>query len=127
MGRVVHFEILADNLDRAKKFYEDAFGWKVQSVGIEQYYLITTSDDQDVGINGAIMPRIKIFDSKEAGYRAYVCTIQVENLNETIEKIKGAGGKILNKKNAIAHIGTHIYAQDTEGNALGILQPPNNS
>jgi len=29
-NRVIHFEIQADDTERAKKFYEDALGWKIE-------------------------------------------------------------------------------------------------
>ena len=69
MNRVVHFEIMADDLDRAQKFYESAFGWTFQAMGEAYggYRVIVTGpgpDDmakgvrmEDVGINGGLMKR----------------------------------------------------------------------
>jgi predicted enzyme related to lactoylglutathione lyase len=58
MPRVVHFEIHADDVQRAVKFYGDLFGWKIESWdGPVEYWLVTTGEDQEPGINGAIMKR----------------------------------------------------------------------
>ena len=59
MPRVIHFEICADNPDRALGFYTSVFDWQVQKAelpGID-YWLVTTGPDDQPGINGAIMPR----------------------------------------------------------------------
>jgi uncharacterized protein len=54
---IVHFEIPADNVQRAKKFYEDAFGWKMSDPWNMNYFLVETRADGEPGINGGLMPR----------------------------------------------------------------------
>lgn len=122
MNEVVHFEILADDIDRASKFYQDVFGWQMKRWGDEPYILITIGEGEKAGTRGAIMPRIGFFSSKEEGYKAFVCTISVENIDEAIEKIKAAGGKQFHEKQDIPNVGTHAYCQDTEGNVFGVIQ-----
>ncbi len=57
MPRVIWFEIPAYNRERAAKFYEDVFGWKVEKwEGPFDYWLVTTGEEGEPGINGAIMP-----------------------------------------------------------------------
>ncbi len=120
MGRVIHFEILADDLDRAIEFYRKVFGWKIHK-GEEQYAVVTTGNTEP-GINGGIMPRMSVFENKGEGFRAYVCTIDVENLDDVVAKIKEAGGQQVTDKKEIPHVGTHAYFKDTEGNVLGVIQ-----
>lgn len=115
MGRVVHFEITADDVARARKFYE-IFGWKIQSAGMPgaDYWLADTGSD-DMGINGAIMPRTY-------NPQPVIHWISVDNIDEMIEKVKAAGGKITGKKQTVPGIGDTIYVADTEGNQVGLIQ-----
>lgn len=117
MGRVVHFEITADEPERAQKFYEAAFGWKFQDSGIPDldYRLAETGPLSDDGINGAIMPK-KYHD------QPVINTIAVDDLDASMEKVKSLGGKLEGEKNTIPGIGDFCYARDTEGNLLGLLQ-----
>ena len=57
MSKVIHFEIPADDLDRAIKFYKDVFGWEIEKWDQGDYWLVSTGPDDEPGINGAIMPK----------------------------------------------------------------------
>lgn len=139
MPRVVHFEIGADDPERAVRFYADVFGWKVERWGEEPYWLVETGGEgageggageegagggaaggaaggegTEPGIDGAIMPR--------TGENATVNTISVPSVDEFVEKIEAAGGQVVSPKMTIPGIGYHAYCVDTEGNAFGILQ-----
>ena len=54
---IVHFEIPADDVQRAKKFYEEAFGWKISDPWNMNYFLVETRAEGEAGINGGLMPR----------------------------------------------------------------------
>lgn len=114
MGRVVHFEITADDVERAHKFYK-IFDWKVEDAGMpgSGYWLAKTGDG--MGIDGAIMPR-----SNES--QPVINTIAVDNLDKMVEKVKAAGGKVEGDKMPIPGVGDFVYAVDTEGNKFGMLQ-----
>ncbi|HUD05334.1 MAG TPA: VOC family protein [Candidatus Saccharimonadales bacterium] len=116
MGRVVHFEITADDLERAKKFY-GIFGWEIKDAGMPgaEYWLATTGKD-GMGIDGAIMPR-------SYSPQPIINTISVDNLDEMMEKVKASGGKIDGERQTIPGVGDFCYAFDTEGNRFGMLQP----
>lgn len=116
MGRVVHFEITAEDVARATKFYE-VFGWKITDSGMPgtDYWLADTGSS-DMGINGAIMPR-------NYSKQPVIHWISVDNLDEMIEKVKSAGGKIVGERHTIPNVGDTVYATDTEGNQFGMLQP----
>lgn len=120
---MVHFEILVDDINRASKFYNNVFGWGINSWGGQmQYYLITTGPNENPGINGALMPRERPFEGKE-GFRSFVCTIEMENLEETAVKIEQNGGTRLTPKSEIPGIGFFSYFTDTENNVFGVMQP----
>ncbi len=116
MKRVVHFELAADNPDRAVKFYQDVFGWKIEKwEGPVDYWLVTTGEENEPGINGAIKHRA---DQKQMT----VNTIEVPSIDEFLEKIAKAEGKVIMPKTEIPGIGFHAYCEDTEGNILGIIE-----
>jgi len=58
MPRPIHFEIPAENPERAINFYSTVFGWKFDKwAGPADYWLITTGDSGEPGINGGLLPR----------------------------------------------------------------------
>jgi predicted enzyme related to lactoylglutathione lyase len=114
MPRVIHFEIHADNPERAVKFCEKAFGWKTQKwEGPTDYWLVTTGEKDQPGIDGAIMKRMDKGTTWD--------TIDVPSVDEFIKKIL-AGGKVVQQKMPIPGIGYAAYCVDTEGNVFGIMQ-----
>jgi predicted enzyme related to lactoylglutathione lyase len=115
MPRVIHFELPADNPQRAVKFYTDVFGWKIEKwPGPQDYWLVTTGGDAEPGINGAIMKR-----SQGA---VTVNTIGVPSADEYIEKVTAAGGRVVAPKMAVPGVGYAAYLQDTEGNTFALMQ-----
>ena len=121
MSRVIHFEIHADNPQRAVDFYQHIFDWQINKwEGPADYWLITTGPDDEPGINGAIVQRPQpIFDNAA---NAYVCTVDVPSVDDAIAKIISRGGTIELPKMAVPHIGWLAYAKDTEGNIFGVMQ-----
>lgn len=133
MATVNHFEILADDLDRAVTFYRTVFGWKIQEWQDSGYFLIDTGEFPEVnkdgktftiGVNGAIMKRkgdnFKFLSQKGSGF---VCYIGVQNYEESKAKIEEAGGKSLNEKTEMKGVGIYSYFEDTEGNVFGLIEP----
>lgn len=115
MSKVIHFEIPAENPERAVKFYEEVFGWEISNWdGSMDYWLVTAGDDDEPGINGAIMPQ-------EFG-TAVRNTISVDSFDEFAQKIEDNGGKMLTEKMEIPGMGFTGQFQDTEGNILGIIE-----
>jgi predicted enzyme related to lactoylglutathione lyase len=135
MNRVVHFEIMADDLDRAQKFYESAFGWTFQAMGEAYggYRVIVTGpgpDDmakgvrmEDVGINGGLMKRNAPLPADGQSPNAYTAIIGVANIDEAMAKIDAAGGAPQTEKMDVAGVGKVRYYKDTEGNIFGIIEP----
>ena len=116
MGRVIHFEIPAEKPERAVKFYEKAFGWKIEKwAGPMDYWMITTGADKEPGINGAIM-------DKTGPIKQTVNTIDVKNLGEAAKMVVAAGGKRVSPDQAVPGIGYFAYFTDTEGNPFGLMQ-----
>jgi len=136
MNRVVHFEIHADDLERAKKFYEDVFGWTMQQMGSEygNYVVVVTGpgpDDmaagkvpmENMGINGGMMKRNSPKPPPGSAPMAYVCIIGVDDVDAMMAKVKAAGGSEHMAKMVVPNVGDLAYCADTEGNIFGILKP----
>jgi len=114
MSKVIHFEIPADNPERAIKFYEDVFGWEIEKWELGDYWLVSTGPEDEPGINGAIM--LKKFGDMVRD------TISVDSYEEFVKKIESQGGKMLTDKMIIPGMGFNGLFQDTEGNVFGIIE-----
>ena len=122
MNRVVHFEIHAENPERAIAFYTKCFEWKFTKwEGPMEYWIISTGDPKEPGIDGGLLRRHGVIDGQAV--IAYPCTIQVANIDEMLKKVESAGGQIVLPKMPIPGVGWLFYAKDTEGNIFGLIQP----
>ncbi|MDB5353264.1 MAG: Glyoxalase [Planctomycetota bacterium] len=113
MNRVVHFEIAADNPERAATFYKSVFGWQIDKWGgPRDYWMVTTGPDDHKGINGGIFKRM--------GPVGHVNSIDVASVDEFVTKVEFEGGKVVVPKMAIPGVGWLAYCQDTEGSIFGL-------
>ena len=126
MSRLVHFEIQADDVERAKAFYGAAFGWEFQdwsgATGTTYWGIVTGPDDQP-GINGGLQQRPAPAPELGQGTNAYVCTMQVDDYDESERRILDAGGQVALPKMALTGMAWQGYYIDPEGNTFGIHQP----
>jgi predicted enzyme related to lactoylglutathione lyase len=119
MPRVVHFEISADDPERAVAFYTSVFGWSVTKwPGPKDYWLVKTGEGTP-GIDGGIFKRM--------GPVGHVNSIDVPSVDEYVAKVEAAGGKVAMPKMAIPGVGWLAYCQDTEGSIFGLHQPDRNA
>jgi predicted enzyme related to lactoylglutathione lyase len=127
MSRVVHFEIQADDVERAKAFYADVFGWTYEddsaAVGGAVYWGIITGPEGQMGINGGLLQRPAPVPQGHAGTNAYVCTIGIGDYDATEARILAAGGVVALPKMALTGMAWQGYYLDSEGNTFGIHQP----
>lgn len=126
MSRVVHFEIQADDVERAKTFYAEAFGWEFQDYGQftgSAYWGVVTGSEDEIGINGGLLQRPTPAPGAGQGTNAFVCTVGVENYDDTERRILAAGGRVALPKMALTGMAWQGYYLDTEGNTFGIHQP----
>lgn len=124
-SRVIHFELQADDIDRAKNFYNKLFGWKIEPMmtadkGGMDYWGITTGADGMPGINGGLYKR-----TPEKKINTYDCTILVNDIDQAIKDVKDNGGKIRQEKTEMPGFGFFAGGTDTEGNVFGLMQPTN--
>lgn len=115
MGRVTHFEITADQPERAVEFYKRVFGWDIDRWEGPQPYWLVSGKPSERGIDGAIMQR-------HASGQNVICTMDVASWDEAAEAIKAAGGQVITEKDLIPGVGIFAYCEDTEGNLFGIME-----
>ena len=122
MDKVVHFEIPAEDVKRAKKFYESVFGWQTNDIPEMDYTMLITSptDERNMpkekgAINGGMMKRSDKVKSP-------VVTISVSDIDDTVKKLEKAGGKLVLPKVKVEKMGFSAYFKDTEGNVVGLWQ-----
>ena len=116
MSRVIHFDLSADNPERAAEFYRSVFNWKVNKwEGPEDYWLIQTGTEEEPGVTGGVAGRIKPEDTTAVVF-------DVESVDEVSKNVVNAGGKVREAKKVIPGVGYLIMCRDTEGNTFGIMQ-----
>jgi uncharacterized protein len=118
MATIVHFNISADNPERAKTFYEKAFGWKFTHLPEPMnYYLIETEDTGGAkGIGGGMYSR------HDPGAPGLINFVGVDSLDDAIERIPDLGGKIIVPRQVVPNWGYFAVCADTENNQIGIFE-----
>jgi predicted enzyme related to lactoylglutathione lyase len=121
-GRVVHFEIPADDVARAEEFYRSAFGWNLSSMPDMGYTMVSTTPTDDQGapkdpgaINGGMFKR-------EGALSTPVITIDVDDIDKALETIASNGGSTVRGKQSVMDMGYAAYFKDSEGNLMGLWQ-----
>lgn len=123
MPRVIHFELHAEQPERAIDFYLRVFGWAFQKWdGPIDYWTITTGPDEEKGINGGMIQRMGANPVNGQPVNSYVCTVEVTSVDESVTRSVDAGGSLAVAKFAIEGIGWMAYVKDTEGNILGLIE-----
>jgi uncharacterized protein len=128
MPTIVHFEIPSDDIERAKKFYNDLFGWNIEkSSHLSQltyaatgqpmeYWMVTTTDDKgNKAIGGGMMKRVQP-GQQITNY------INVRSVDEYSEKVEKLGGRVVAPKHAVPGMGYFAICLDTENNCFAIWE-----
>jgi predicted enzyme related to lactoylglutathione lyase len=121
-GRVVHFEIPADDFARATEFYRSAFGWEISRAPGIDYAMLGTTPSGDDGspaeagsINGGMLKR-------DADRKSPIVTIDVDDIEQALHKITELGGRTVTPKQEVLGMGYSAYFTDSEGNLMGLWQ-----
>ena len=110
------FAIHADDVPRARRFYEKVFGWKFEAWGPPDFYLITTGSGKDPGVGGLLQKRGDPLAG--TGLRGFECTIGVEDVDAIAARVEKNGGRVTMPKALIPTVGWIIRFFDTEGNIV---------
>jgi len=122
---MTHFAIHIDDIERAKKFYEEVFEWGFASYGPPDFLQIKADKTENGELIGALQSRrYSPVKEKIVGLE---CTISVENVDEIVQRIQNNGGQILMQKMAIPYVGWIAKFLDTEGNLVCAMQSDNSA
>ena len=120
-GRVVHFEIPFDDGERARAFYQQAFGWTLMELPGMSYTVVSTGPSGEEGptepgfVNGGMLRR-------ESPNEGPILVIDVEDIDAALQKIESLGGQTLLGRQAVGDMGWAAYFKDVEGNSMGLWQ-----
>lgn len=122
MSTIVHFEVPTEDIERAKKFYSELFGWKIEKYpGPMEYYMITTTNEKgEKAIDGGMMKR----QSPQQPITNY---IDVLSIDEYAVKVGKLGGKVVVPKSAIPCVGYLAVCLDTENNSFALWENDKNA
>lgn len=122
MPRPIHFEVHSSDPQRTINFYSKIFGWHFEEYIPGVYWSIITGEEGTPGINGGLSARNAPMGPRGSSPNAFVCTLDVENLDETIIAVQNAGGEIAVPKMPVPGIGWLAYFHDPDGNMFGAMQ-----
>jgi predicted enzyme related to lactoylglutathione lyase len=121
MPTIQHFEIPADDVDRAQKFYKNIFGWDMQKKSNPEnpekdyWHFETKDDDGNKGIGGGMMKR-------QSPHHTVTNYVTVSSIDEYSTKLENAGGKVIIPKTEIPDMGFYLIFLDTENNMFGLFE-----
>lgn len=122
-GRVVHFEVPFSDGDRARSFYQQAFGWQLNEMPETKYTIVSTGP---AGENG--MPAEPgfigggMFEREPDNPQGPVITIDVKSIDDALATIRSLGGDAVGEKTQVGEMGFAAYFTDTEGNVMGLWE-----
>jgi predicted enzyme related to lactoylglutathione lyase len=124
MDKVINwFEIAVSDFDRAKKFYETIFGVKMEMPemkmpGMESVKMAFFPIDPMSGTTGGGIVKSEKMEPSSKGVLVYLNG--GDDLSAVLNKVEGAGGKVLQPKMSIGEHGFMAIFTDTEGNSIGL-------
>jgi predicted enzyme related to lactoylglutathione lyase len=122
---VVHFEIFASDVERARRFYEQVFGWSFEVAGPPDFYLLTTGHEKDPGLTHGLIAKRR-GPAAEGSLNAFRVTISVRSISEVMAAIEAAGGKVRSSVALIPDVGKVAEFADTEGNIACVMEHEKN-
>lgn len=121
-GQVVHFEIPADDMQRAQSFYREAFGWRLEPVPEMSYTMVTTAARDEQGMPaepGAINGGMTV---REDPVTRPTVVISVDDVDGALERVQSLGGKVKRARTKVGDMGFSAYFEDPEGNVVGLWE-----
>ena len=116
MNRFTHFELVTPDFEKTAEFYRQVFSWEIQKwEGPVDYWIVNTGDSSTPGINGGLM-------GQNGPFRGTVNTIEVDDIDAMISRVKEHGGQMIFEKDVIPGVGYLAYFQDNTGIIVGLHQ-----
>lgn len=119
-ANVAHFAINADDLDRARRFYERVLGWRFEAWGPPGFLMVKTGTEREPGIPGSLQQRRELIEGERM--TGYECTLSVADVDAVAAAVVANGGTIILPRTLIPTVGHLIFFRDPEGNVAGAMQ-----
>ena len=116
MNGLTHFEILVNDIDKAKEFYSNLFDWQFNFIKEMNYLMFTTeSEDGKSKVGGGILKKPN---------ESFTITnyINVKSVDESAEKVEELGGKIVVPKTAVPGMEWFVHFTDMDENLLALWE-----
>lgn len=125
-GAIVHCEIRVSDKERAKKFYSSVFEWVINPIGDGTYWLVSTaravySEGVESGMDAVIRLREGSAPPTGQSTNAFICNIEVGDVDEALKRVAAAGGKVIRDKQPLEGVGFEAFCEDTEGNVFSLM------
>jgi uncharacterized protein len=122
MDKLVHFEIPADDIPRAKEFYGSIFGWELEDMEGMDYTIVNTVpvNEQQLPTEPGAINRGMMKRSADAP--SPVLTVNVDSVDDALKKVEANGGSVVRPRQEIPGMGAFAYFKDSEGNTLGLWE-----
>jgi len=121
MSQVAHYSINADDVARARSFYEKVFSWKFEAYGPPDFFMVSEGSAKvHTTLRGSLQKRRELV--KGVRMTGFECTISVDSIEKTAAAIEKNGGKIVMQICTLAGIGRLLFFQDPEGNLAGAME-----
>lgn len=114
-----HFAINADDLPRARRFYERTLGWTFQPWGPPGFYMIETGGPESP-VQGSLQQRRPL--APGLTLHGFECTFAVADVEKVAAAVRANGGRVLMERTILPGIGELIFFQDPEGNVAGAMR-----
>lgn len=120
MGNVRHFAINADDLPRARRFYERVFAWRFEPWGPPGFFMIAAGDTAHATPLGSLQQRRELVPGRRM--TGFECTIAVDDVDAVAAAVRAHGGRVVMEKATIPGVGDLIFFEDPEGNLAGAMR-----
>ena len=114
-GTITHIEFPADDVERARSFYNAVAGWELgETEGFPGYFMFRSEEGHGGGLG-------KRNESVGGVVRVY---ITVDKLEDAIAAAEQHGGSVVQPATEIAGMGRYAAVNDSEGNEIGLWEDP---
>lgn len=120
-----HFAINADDVSRARRFYEKVFGWSFQPWGPPEFFMVEAGEEAaSTGAAGVIRGSLQRRRALAPGLvlHGFECSFAIDDVQRVVAAVRANGGRILMEPTILPGIGELIFFQDTEGNVAGAMR-----
>ncbi len=109
---VVHFEIMGGEADELQRFYTELFGWRIDADNPMSYGVVQAAEG---GIGGGVGSAVE-------GEHFVTVYVQVDDLQEALDRAEAAGGRTLLAPSDVPGGPTLALFLDPAGNRMGLVQ-----